>query len=490
MTEPPKDEPYHVGLLRQHLAGRRVVLALDVLVSCAGFAPRLLELGVGDVLLVAGSRGTGHIDAEVERDAILLGTRGRDLMSAIRAFEAALDDPPQDLRDAVERFDPDGEALVVTTMFRTRQTLCGREVFGRREPAWTALEDKTTIDVFWDAAGVPRAPSAIVPVELPRLRSAAERLDQGLGTVWVADNREGWHGGASGLRWVRTPDDAEVAAEDLGRIADVVRVMPFLEGRPCSIHGWVIGDEVIASRPCEAVLLREVGGNRLWYGGAGATSWKPDEATTADMRTTARRVGEYLRDTIAYRGVFTVDGVLTADGFRPTELNPRFGAAIATLGRGAGLPLYLLHCLSIEVPDLDWRAAEIEQALLDGQSMASAFLILDGHTDVAERALRVIRDGDRRYLVEVDPDAPADQASADGDGASEANDEGSGEADGDVEVARVELGPGPTGAFLRIELTAHPDGAAVAPVAAELLPWVGEHLGIELPRLEAAPDLR
>lgn len=477
MAETPKDESYHARLLREHLAGRRIVLAVDVLVTAAGFAPRIRELGVEEVLLVAGSRGTGQIDAEVERDAVMLGTRGDDLMGAIRAFEAALDDPPQALHDAVDRFDPEGDALVVTTMFAARRSLCGRRVFGARHPAWVALEDKTTIDALWDAAGVERAPSAIVPVDLAQLREAAERFDRGHGTVWVADNREGWHGGASGLRWVRSPEDAEVATEELGRIADSVRVMPFLEGLPCSIHGWVIGDEVIASRPCEAVLFREVGRSRLRYGGAGATTWRPAEATTAAMRATARRVGAHLRDTVDYRGVFTVDGVLTPDGFRPTELNPRFGAAIATLGRSAGLPLYLLNGLSIEAPHLDWRAADIEQALLDSEGSASASLLLEGHADVESRSLRVLRNEDAWWFEDVAPDDASTQAGADGVAT-----------DSDGEVARVELGPSPSGAFLRMELTAHPDGALVAPVAAELLPRVGEHLGIDLPALVAAPE--
>jgi hypothetical protein len=71
MTEPSKDTSHHVELLRRHLAGRRVIVALDVLVASAGLAPRLEELGVTEVLLVGGSRGTGPIDAEVERDAVL-----------------------------------------------------------------------------------------------------------------------------------------------------------------------------------------------------------------------------------------------------------------------------------------------------------------------------------------------------------------------------------------------------------------------------------
>ena len=51
------------------------------------------------------------------------------------------------------------------------------------------------------------------------------------------------------------------------------------------------------------------------------------------MRAIARRAGERLRAEVDYRGAFTVDGVLTGDGFLPTELNPRNGAGLATMSR-------------------------------------------------------------------------------------------------------------------------------------------------------------
>ena len=81
--------------------------------------------------------------------------------------------------------------------------------------------------------------------------------------------------------------------------------MPFLEGIPCSIHGVV---------------------------------FHPD-----------RRVGAGLRERVGYRGAFTVDGVLAAQGFLPTELNPRLGAGLSTMTRDLpGLPVGLLDRVLIE----------------------------------------------------------------------------------------------------------------------------------------------
>ena len=55
----------------------------------------------------------------------------------------------------------------------------------------------------------------------------------------------------------------------------------------------------------------------------------------------ARRPGESARScgrTVDFRGAFTVDGVATADGFRPTEVNPRFGAGLMTITHGIDVP--------------------------------------------------------------------------------------------------------------------------------------------------------
>src|SRR5690606_21666006 len=135
-------------------------------------------------------------------------------------------------------------------------------------PEWVALEDKTVIDAFWDDAGVTRAPSIVVAVG--DAASRATEVDRGSGTVWAVDASQGWHGGAHGLRWVVSDDDAVRAADELGELGRTVRVMPFLEGIPCSVHGIVCGDGTVALRPVEMVALRR--GRELFYAGS-STYW-------------------------------------------------------------------------------------------------------------------------------------------------------------------------------------------------------------------------
>lgn len=460
------DEPlaHQRRLLGSILAGRRVVVLASALPGAARLTARLRELGATNVLPVVATRGTGDVDETTEAAAVVLGLTATGLMDGIRAFERALDDPPPELVAAVDAFDPDGAAWVLGEPFSRRRTLLGRPLLGARGTSWPALEDKTTVDGLWDDVGVSRAPSRVVGLDdEDGLTRAAHDLDAGGGTVWVADNTAGWHGGGHGLRRVRDGHDARRARAGLAHEAVRVRVMPFLDGVPCSIHGWVVGDEVIAFRPCEMVVLREAGGTRLHYAGA-ATTWLPRDEDRDAMRDVARRVGAHLRDSHDYRGVLTVDGVLTAEGFRPTELNPRFGAALGVLGSGEDLPLYLLHCATVEHPELDWRPAELErEALLASlrSAHAGAALTVDEDVDAQHRcSLWRVADG---YRIGEEAD----------------------DADG-----TVELGPAVAGGFLRVRLHDFALGPQVAPEMVAAFAAAAEALGIGLPRLEAAPDLR
>jgi hypothetical protein len=477
---------HHRALARGYLDGRRVVVATDVVVVSAALAVRVEELGAAATLVVGASRGTGELEPEVERAAIDLGTTGDGIMGGIRAFEAALDAPPRRLVDAIASFDPDGSAVVLTTLFSRRAELCGRRVLGRRDPAWLGLEDKTAVDRVWDAVGVRRAPSRVVPVEVEAVRRAVAELDVGAGTVWAADEREGWHGGAEGVRWIRPDDDLPDAVAELATMADRVRVMPFLDGRPCSIHGWVLGDDVAVLRPCEMVVLRQPGSRRFRYAGA-STTWVPSEVDGDAMRAVARRVGVHLRDTVGYRGMFTVDGVLAADGFLPTELNPRFGGAVGMLGRGAQLPLYLLHLASIDHPDWDWRPAELEAGVLAASrdaTVATAHTIVASRVDTQRHAV-LLRDG-QGAIVAVDA-PPSDGEGVDGEVVDGEGMDGEG-LDGAIGTAVI--GPSPGGALLRVEFDDHPLGPAVAPLAAEALGVAAAWFGVPLAPVVPAPDLR
>lgn len=180
--------------------GRRWIVAMDVLVAGSAMAKRLLDAGALDVLAVAASRGTGPLAELPESRLLCLDVRGPDMMTAIRATEAALDQLPPELVEAVDRFDPERAARVVRALFSTGAPVAGRATWGARPAAWQALEDKTIIDALWDEAGLERAPSEVVEVDADALRAASARLDEGAGVVWAGDSREGFNGGATATR--------------------------------------------------------------------------------------------------------------------------------------------------------------------------------------------------------------------------------------------------------------------------------------------------
>ena len=459
-----EDATHYDRMCREVARGQRFICAGQVLVVACQIARRLIGLGAEAFALGSG-RGTGDIDADVPHHLLDLGPAD-SAMAGIRLGLSALERPSREVESRLDDFDPTRTARVVLPFFSTSTHVLRRRVFGGRPPEWAALEDKTTVDALWDAAGVPRAPAEIVEARLEPAWAAAQALDEGHGTVWVADNKQGWHGGAEYLRWVRTEVQARATAHELGPVADRFRVMPFLEGLPCSIHGLVLPDHVVTFRPLEMVVLRKPGQTRLHYAQV-SSFWEPSSPVVEALRATARRVGAHLRERVGYRGAFTVDGVLTARGFRPTELNPRYGAGLTFLADGIpGLWLYLLHLCMVEGLELDWRPRALEELVLSGSRRRRA---AGGMASVARafpepRTLRLgLRDG--AWHVLSDPETPAD--------------------------ATARLGPGPTGGVVMVRLDPErtPVGPSSAPRIAGVLMCLDEHLDLGLGPLEAAPDL-
>lgn len=447
------------GILRDVYGPRRWIVALDVLQNSVGYVKRLRGWGAPRCLVIAGRNGTGDPPSAEDCDAHVLGLPNMGMTEAIHAAEDALRALPADVVAAVDAFDPAREARVLGAFFSDGRPVAGRSFWGTRPAAWQALEDKTVIDAVWDAIGVPHAAAEIVPVELEALRAAAARLDRGDGTVWAGDSREGFHGGADYTCLVRDGAAAVRAFDRLRTRCDRARVMPFLEGVPCSIHGVVFPDHVLVLRPAEMVVLRHPSGPTGFLYARAATFWDPPAADREVMRATAKRVGEHLRATLGYRGAFTVDGVMTADGFRPTELNPRVGAA---LGMMAPAPFTFLSDALVEGVDADWRAAELEEELLAASD--------------ARRSGRIGLFPTRRIEATT-----RDRLCWTGDAWRQAREDEP--ADGELVV-----GPGPVGGMIGVALVPErtPVGPSVAPRAVALARYVDERYDAGIGEVSAA----
>jgi hypothetical protein len=354
--------------LRAVFAGRSVVIAGGMVVFAKRPIDELRALGAERFLVVASGTGTGEQPEGPDVEVVAVDVEeSDDFIDSIRAEERAIEQPSEAVRDALARFDVDGDAIVLAQPFLDVRALGDRRAFGARRPEWVAIEDKTTADDLFDALGVPRPPGVVVSANAPSITRAATEFDRGSGTVWSGDARDGFNGGGARVRWVRDEGDRDEAFELLLPRADRVRVASFVDGVACSMHGFVVDDGVAAFRPVELVSLRSPSAPWLRYCGC-ATYFDPPDAHVATMRESVRRVGEHLRTSVGFRGAFTLDGISSSDGWVATECNPRFGAGLNYLESALPeLTMLLLHHATIErVADVPHAA--LERAVVDAGS--------------------------------------------------------------------------------------------------------------------------
>ena len=470
-----KDEPsplaeeataYYEALLRPVFGGQKFLIAGTVAAGLGRLAGQLTALGADRPFLVAASEGTGALPTSEQAELRVLGLQSATMLDEFRDLHHVIENLPIDLGDDIDAWDPTGTGRsIFTSPLAQLLDVAGRKAYAGRPPAWAALEDKVRIDAFWDAVGVERAPSRIVSADYDGLRAAANALDRGLGTVWAADAREGLHGGAEGLRWVRHGSDGRESFASLRRMADRIRVMPFLEGIPASIHGIVFPDSVAVFRPVEMVVLRPPAGDRLHYAGC-ATTFDPLPEDREAMRDVAYRTGTALRETVRYRGPFGIDGILAEEGYRPTELNARAGAGLGPLVQSLGLPLTPLRLAVVEGERLDYRPDLLEEAIVehaDAHRACAGWSVTRTEFD-GNLVLDIVRDGDE-YRESRPGEAPH---------------------------GTMQIGPSSIGGFLRFTL--HPErverGPSAAPQVVRAFRFADRVLGTDFGEFEVARNVR
>jgi hypothetical protein len=424
---------------RELVEGRRVILGGGQLAPSTRRVQVLTELGAARCFIVATGVGTGPLPDPADAEWIVVDVEAPDMIREIRAVEAIVTDPPADVVAALDRFDPDRNALVLLASVGSSGMLGDRPGFGARPAAWVALEDKTVCDALFDTAGVARPPSRVVAASFGALRAAADALDAGAGTVWSGDARDGFNGGGQYVRWVHDGDDGRDAAGFFADHCDRVRVAPFVDGISCSVHGFVTDDGVAALRPVELVNLRREHGDRLQYAGC-ATFWDPAAADREEMRDFARPLGAHQKETVAYRVWFTLDGIMGPGGFVASECNPRPGAGIGYLG--AALPEFptdAVQYLAVAGEAAWLRAAEMEATLLEA---ADRVRWGGGWTPITKR---IDATSTEELVIEDAGFRPA--------------------ADGETADATLALGPGAVGGFMRFEFKAArtPIGPSIGP---------------------------
>ncbi|MEJ7834176.1 MAG: hypothetical protein WKF79_14760 [Nocardioides sp.] len=453
--------------LAEPYVGRPVLLGPGILAGWAPYVAWFRDLGC-PVLVVSTARGAGPVPEEGECVVVEVEQGAVDSVTEeLRQHDRLLRTLPPDAAAIIEAFDPDRHGIWHASPFvTTDEPVLGRAVTGGRPRSFLALEDKMLVDDVWDAAGVPRAPYRIVGVDASALAAATRELAGPLGVVWSGDARDGFNGGGNFVRWVRAEQDQEEALAFYQPRCDRVRVQPFLDGVPCSIHGIVLpsldGGGTAAFRPVEISILRNVGQRRFVYGGLG-TYWDPPQADRDEMRDVVRRVGAHLAAAHGYRGAFGIDGVLTVDGFRPTELNTRMSAGASVVAEADRRFFTLLQAALVAEVEVALTVADLESLLplMDAERAGKVVAVVEGVKIGGDVSFPVSFDGWRFERSE--------------------------EATGNTLVAADT----PSGFFVKIDpCVALVPGRRLAEVNVALLDFVDRQWGSVLGTLEAAPDLR
>lgn len=431
------------------------IVVTDAAAAATPNVARLRDWGVERILVLSAAEGVGpQPDARIH----LTGSHGGSIMEGFRAFSRSL--TTATVAKVIADFDPAATARILSPPFGAESAFRSRRPYGQRRASWMALEDKMVIDAHFAAAGVATAPHVVVGVD--GAAAAAVDLSSPLGTVWVADNRDGWHGGGEYVRWIRNAEDRRAAVEWFAVHARRVRVMPFLDGLPCSIHGYVTDGGVGAFRPVEMLIARRAGSSSLRYLGM-ATTWDPDPHQREAMREAARRMGVYLDGLVAYRGPFSIDGVMTSEGFRPTELNPRMSA-------GFGIQ-------AASVPEL--HAGLLTRALIEGDIDVDPHELEDVIVQAADRS-RSLRIG-IPFAEARDQDSIPIEI---GESAIRRTRE-------EVAHGTLRIGPAPAGSYalLQPEQEHVPIGPSAATLAVSTARLAAETWDLPLEHLEPARDI-
>jgi hypothetical protein len=467
LTDPEQRERLldHLGGL---LRGRRTICGMGPLAGLVELASIVEQAGAPRPLLLATGLGAGPTPTPEQAEIVMFDVApAPSITEDVRRHDAIVRDLPDHVVQAIDAYDPQHEAVWVVGPFIGTEPVLGREVPTGRPAHWVALEDKLVADALWDAVGAPRAESRVVAVGRDELRAAGEALDDGDGVVWAGDARDGFNGGGDFVRWVVNEEDFAAALMFFTTRCDRVRVMPFLEGVPCSIHGMVLPDGTAVFRPVELAILR--GAERRFVFGGQGTTWDPPAEDREAMRGLARDVGEHLREIAGYRGGFGIDGILCRDGFRPTELNARLPAGLA--GQARSLHPTLVQLLQLNVlagrdPGVDvesleaWALPALDAGRFARAAAVSPRQVADEPLDIPVAWTGEVADSDLvRCAIETG--------------------------------WKVSTGPNPAGTYARLVTPA--DGLAgirVADLNVALMRFMDRELGSAFGEVLAPPDVR
>ena len=273
----------------------------------------------------------------------------------LRAYHNALEQLDATQVAAIDNFDPSREAIVIGAFWFELSSVAHRRVFGYRDPSWIKFEDKCEVSFIWNKAGITQAKSQVITASSLKIS-----LPQGWTYPFVisGDSQKGITGGGSHVRAIYSEELLTSILPFFEEECAKLRLMEYIDGVSCSIHGLVLETEVLTSIPIEMVVIPNSNGKFMYMGAS--THWEPLPSEHAHLRDTARKVGNALRKEVNFRGTFTIDGVLKDGTFFPTEINTRAGAGIFALYSEDHTPYFLMDLMIKDGQHFELDPAELQ----------------------------------------------------------------------------------------------------------------------------------
>ena len=107
------DESLYRDSLRRCFAGRKTIVVGGPLTVLGGLARELRDLGADKPFLLGSETGTGEMPSAEDAEWRSLEVRAPDVITGMRRYEELLVDPPPQVAEALDRYDPDRTALAV-----------------------------------------------------------------------------------------------------------------------------------------------------------------------------------------------------------------------------------------------------------------------------------------------------------------------------------------------------------------------------------------
>lgn len=251
------------------------------------------------------------------------------------------------LGDLARSFDPGRQATVLVPDPLDPPSSGTRRRLGRRPTSWQMFEDKTVTDVLWDRLGVQR-PRSIVTDRAADPSALGRLVDAGNGVVCALQPTGSAPTGAGeGIWWWREGVAPEFSFDSRRRL----KLMPLLPGVPVRLHGMAFAEGVSAFPPMEIIALPRL--DRSTFLCCGVV---PFLAGAGELEELTHSIGVGLRKLLDYRGAYAVDGIMTEEGFLPTDLNTRLTSALEAAPSAIRVQIQAANVLAREGEkvDADW----------------------------------------------------------------------------------------------------------------------------------------